>query len=120
MRVSAICASVAIAFATLTEVHAGTMPDISGSWYANGNPTAQCRIAQSGSSVSLTNEQGATATGSFTDPSTLSAAWGRKHLTGTISSDLQTINWSDGEYWSRASVPSTPVASPAPSSRSGT
>jgi hypothetical protein len=120
VRVPAICASVAIAFATLTEVHAGTMPDISGSWYANGNPTAQCRITQSGSSVSLTNEQGATANGSFTDPSTLSAAWGRKHLTGTISSDLRTINWSDGEYWSRASVPSTPVASPAPSSRSGT
>ncbi len=102
------------ALATLTAARAGTLPDISGAWFPNGNPTILCRISQSGSSVSLTDEHGATATGTFTDPSTLSTARGGKQITGTISSDLQTITWSDGAYWSRASEPSTPEATPTP------
>jgi len=114
VRTLAICASVAFAFAALAEGRAGTLPDITGSWFANGNPTLQCHISQSGNTMSLTNEQGATAAGNFTDPSTLSAAWGGKHMTGTISSDLRTITWNDGTYWSRASEPSTPVATPTP------
>jgi hypothetical protein len=108
----AICASLAIALAALTAARAGTLPDISGAWFANGNPTILCHVSQSGSSVSLTNEHGATATGTFTDPSTVSTAWGGKRVTGTVSSDLQTITWSDGTYWSRASEPSTPGATP--------
>ncbi|HEX3456766.1 MAG TPA: hypothetical protein VHR97_02320 [Candidatus Baltobacteraceae bacterium] len=100
----------------MTTARAGTLPDISGAWFPNGNPTILCRISQSGSSVSLTNEHSATATGTFTDPSTLSTAWGDKKLTGTISGDLRTITWSDGTYWSRASEPSAPEATPAPPS----
>lgn len=104
----------AIAFATLTAAHAGTLPNISGAWFPNGNPTILCHISQSGTSVSLTNEHGATATGTFTDPSTISTTRGGKQITGTISNDVQTITWSDGTYWSRASEPSTPEATPAP------
>ncbi len=64
-RIVVICLSLATAFGSWTNVRAGTLPDISGTWYANGNPAARCTISQSGDSVSLTNEQGATATGSF-------------------------------------------------------
>jgi len=121
VRVAAICASVAIVFGAWTEVRAGTLPDISGRWYANGNPGAPCRISQSGTSVSLTNERGVTATGSFVNPSTLSTDWGFMNggrITGTISNDLRRITWSNGTYWSRPSTaPLTPAATAAPTPR---
>ena len=117
-RALAICASLVVVFALRTEVRAGTLPDISGRWYANGNPGASCRISQSGTSVSLTNERGVTATGSFVNPSTLSTDWGFMNggrITGTISSDLRRITWSNGTYWARASTaPLTPAATPTP------
>jgi hypothetical protein len=103
-RIVAVCAGLAIAFGMWTKVCAGTLPDISGTWYANGNPAAPCHISQSGTSVSLTNEQGRTASGSFVDPSTLSTDWGLLNggqITGTVSNDLRTIRWGNGTYWSR-------------------
>lgn len=116
--IAAVCASLAIAFGVLAQAHAGTLPDISGTWYANGNPVARCNISQSGSSVSLTNERGTSASGRFVDPGRLSTDWGIMNggqITGTISSDLRRINWSNGTYWSRpSSAPLTPVATPAP------
>jgi hypothetical protein len=112
-----LCAGLAIAGPALIG-RAGTLPNISGTWYANGNPTARCRITQSGDSVSLTNEQGATATGRFADPSTLRTDWGLMNggrITGTISGDLRRISWSNGTYWSRPSTaPLTPAATPQP------
>ena len=117
-RTVVACASFALAFGAWTEARAGTLPDISGTWYANGNRAAACRITQSGNSVSLTNEQGATATGNFVDPSTLSTNWGffgGAQITGNISSDLRTITWSNGTYWSRPSAPPIPtVPTPTP------
>jgi hypothetical protein len=99
-------------------VCAGTLPDISGTWYANGNPAARCHISQSGNSVSLSNERGATATGHFAGPGTLETNWGvfgSGHVTGTISSDLRRINWNNGTYWSRPfTAPLTPAATPTP------
>jgi hypothetical protein len=121
VAIAAFCASSAIVFGSGTQVRAGTLPDISGTWYANGNSAARCRISQSGNSVSLTNEQGATATGSFVNPSSLSTDWGFMNggrITGTISSDLRRITWSNGTYWTRASTtPLTPVATPSPTPR---
>jgi PDZ domain len=116
VSILAIFASLVIGLGARTEVRAGTLPNISGRWYANGNPTAACHISQSGNSVSLTNEQGATATGHFVDPSRLSTNWGfMNRITGTISSDLRRITWSNGTYWSRPSTsPLTPVATPSP------
>ena len=90
---------------TATDVRAGTLPNISGRWYANGNSNHHCHISQSGSSVSLTSERGATATGSFVNPSYLATNWGPfggGNINGQISNDLRTITWSNGTYWTRA------------------
>lgn len=120
-RILAICSCLTIALALQTATHAGTLPDISGTWYANGNPASRCRISQSGTSVSLTNELGTTATGNFLDPSTLNTHWGAfggGHVTGRISNDLRTIRWSNGTYWSRPTMaPLVPAATPAPTPR---
>ncbi len=116
--VATVCASLAIAFGMWTGVRAGTLPDISGTWYANGNPAARCRISQSGNWVSLTNEGGVTATGHFVNPSKLSTDWGLMNagrITGTISSDLRRIDWSNGTFWSRPTpAPLTPAATATP------
>lgn len=103
---------------------AGTLPDISGTWYANGDPSKRCRIEQSGRSVTVRNEVGQTAAGSFTDPSTLSTDWGvfnGGRISGTITRNLRRINWSNGTYWVRAPmsdvstpVPPTPKPTPTP------
>jgi|SRR5579862_2710853 len=94
-------------------LHAGTLPDISGTWYANGDSSKRCQISQSGNSITLTNEDGARATGSFADPSTLTTRWPYPPYTirGTISSDLRTIRWNNNTYWSRRWVP-TPAPNP--------
>ncbi|HEY1656250.1 MAG TPA: hypothetical protein VGF86_14185 [Candidatus Tumulicola sp.] len=114
-RIVAVWASFAIALCAWAEVRAGTLPDLSGTWYANGNPAKHCHFSQSGSSISLTNERGATATGSFLDAGSLVTNWGPfggGQITGRISSDLRTITWSNGTYWSRPSgfVPPARVA----------
>ncbi len=121
----AICASFVIALCASAQVRAGTLPDISGRWYANGNPGAVCHITQSGTSVSLVNEIGVRATGTFDNPSTLSTDWGvfkGGRITGTISGNLRRINWSNGTYWTRANpapigptpAPPTPTPKPTP------
>lgn len=114
--------SLAVFFASGALGFAGTLPDITGTWYGNGHASRRCQISQSGSSVSLTNEQGATASGTFTDPSTLSTSWtifGGGNVTGRISGNLQTITWSNGTYWTRSPETATPgrtvpAATPTP------
>lgn len=96
---------------TIAAAHAGTLPDISGTWYAQGNASKHCHIEQSGLNVSFTNEIGDHAHGKFTDPSTLSASWPDWHnsmgagprttYVGHISSNLSTIHWSNGTFWTR-------------------
>ncbi|MGC1380472.1 MAG: hypothetical protein WA814_05560 [Candidatus Baltobacteraceae bacterium] len=98
-------------FGALTAAYAGTLPDISGTWYAQGSASKRCHISQSGLNVSFTNEIGDHAQGVFTDPSTLSAKWPDWHNSmnagprttyiGHISSDLTAIHWSNGTYWTR-------------------
>ena len=114
--------SLAVFFACRAAVFAGTLPDISGTWYGNGHASRRCQISQSGTAVSLTNEQGATATATFTDPSTLRTSWsifGGANITGRISGNLQTITWSNGTYWTRTPETApparpTPVPTPTP------
>jgi hypothetical protein len=117
-RFIAAAVGCAMVFASYAGARAGTLPSIGGTWYANGDFKARCQITQSGSSVSLANQQGATAQGTFTSPSTLTTNWGMSvgTITGTISGDLRRINWSNGTFWSRplAPVPSQPVSSPVP------
>ncbi len=102
---------------------AGTLPNISGTWYASGDPSRPCSISQSGTSVTVTNEQGATANGNFVNgnPSRIDTDWGPLaggHIYGNISNDLQRIDWSNGTYWIRAAGsggnPATPQPTPAP------
>lgn len=96
-KIVAICLSLATAFGIWTNAHAGTLPDISGTWYANGNRAARCSISQSGDSVSLTNDQGATATGRFVNAGTIATNWGyfgrheyhRHHLDGFAANHLE-------------------------------
>ncbi|HEX4013358.1 MAG TPA: hypothetical protein VHX17_05625 [Candidatus Cybelea sp.] len=100
-------------FGTLAAALAGTLPNISGTWYAQGDAAKHCQIQQSGTNVSLSNEVNDRAHGTFTDPSTLSVSWPKWHnsanigpritYTGHISSDLRVIHWSNGTYWSRRS-----------------
>src|SRR5215469_1805816 len=94
-----------------TAANAGTLPDISGIWYAQGNASKHCHIEQSGLNVSFVNEIGDRAHGEFTDPSTLKASWPDWHnsmgagprstFIGHISNNLMTIHWSNGTYWTR-------------------
>ncbi|HKU81467.1 MAG TPA: hypothetical protein VJP76_04780 [Candidatus Tumulicola sp.] len=112
----AACASLAVAFGAWSAVRAGTLPNISGTWYGNGHSSRRCQIRQSGDSVSLTNEQGSSASGTFTDPSTLSTSWGvfgGGTVTGHISGDLRTITWSNGTYWTRSPDTAPPAPVPA-------
>jgi hypothetical protein len=113
LRVSTIAGTLVAlyVFGTLAAAYAGTLPDIEGTWYAQGNASKRCHIQQSGLNVSFTNEIGDHAHGVFKDPSTLSASWPDWHnsmgagprttYVGHISSDLTVIRWSNGTYWTR-------------------
>ena len=112
LRNWAIAAMVVAAcvFGFLPSANAGTLPDISGRWYAQGDHSKPCHITQSGSNLTLTNEVSSRATGEFTDPSTISTSWptisgmntiSRYHYVGHISHNLMTIHWSNGTFWTR-------------------
>ncbi len=116
--VFAFAALSALAFLGPVAIHAGTLPDISGTWYSGGDRSKRCRIEQSGSSLTLRNEDGWTGTGKFVNPSEISTTWGsfgsRTTVVGRISGDLQTIRWSNSTYWTRGGSRPEPTASPTP------
>jgi hypothetical protein len=113
VRVSSIATALVALylFGVIAAADAGTLPDIEGTWYAQGNASKRCHIQQSGLNVSFTNEIGDRAKGVFKDPSTLSASWPDWHNSmgagprttyiGHISTDLTVIRWSNGTYWTR-------------------
>ena len=87
---------------------AGTLPNIGGTWYSGGDHSKRCTISQSGNSVTLTNERGQHATGSFVSPSHITTSWPtslytsmgpRQHIDGNISGD--TILWNNSTFWTR-------------------
>jgi hypothetical protein len=119
----AFAAATVLLLAIPRATSAGTLPNISGTWYAQGDHSKRCRIEQSGSSVTLWNESGQKGTGTFKDPSTLSTQWNAWSsgfgptitITGRISNDLQTIHWSNGTFWvAGASAMPTPTPTPNP------
>jgi hypothetical protein len=75
--------------------------DLRGTWYFGGDRSKPCRIDQHDGSLSLRNESGQTATGSFTSKDTISTVWAGVTITGTISRDRTRILWSNGTYWMR-------------------
>lgn len=108
---ASVAAAIVLILCASSPITAGTVPNISGVWYANGSPAARCSISQSGASVTLRNQQGRTASGSVSGSSTLETDWGASgggHITGTISSDLRRINWNNGGFWVRESENFTP------------
>lgn len=114
MKLSLTAFTAALFFCgTFGAISAGTLPDISGTWYSGGDHSKRCYIEQSGTSVTLRNEDGQRATGRFVDPSTLETNWGYARVRGAISTDLQTIRWSNSTFWTRAGSES-PRATPSP------
>ncbi len=79
-------------------------PDLSGTWYMNGNATLPCSIEQRPSGrVLFTNEKGSAAWGRVFGNHVSIPDWspgdGIQGLQGTIRGDR--IVWPDGDYWSR-------------------
>jgi hypothetical protein len=79
----------------------GGLPDISGNWYASADPSKRCHIRQHGDTLTLTNESGQTATGSFVNARQIRARWGTTEIDGHLSRDLWRIQWSNSTYWTR-------------------
>ncbi len=79
----------------------GALPDISGTWYESGDPSKRCHIRQHGTSLTLTNASGQTATGSFVNPRQMKTRWGITEIDGHLSHDLWRIDWSNSTHWTR-------------------
>jgi hypothetical protein len=76
-------------------------PNLNGNWYPNGNRSLQCSIQQHRGNLTLQNENGDRATGSFNGKWKVSTNWQGTRIGGTISSDGNRIDWSNGTYWIR-------------------
>jgi hypothetical protein len=85
-----------------TRCHSHQRVDLQGRWYMGGDRSKPCYIDQSGTSLSLRNEVGQTATGSFVSRRTISTVWAGTTITGKISRDSTQILWSNGTYWTRS------------------
>jgi hypothetical protein len=53
---ASVAGTIVLILGASSPVTAGTVPNISGVWYANGSPAARCSISQSGPSVELKNQ----------------------------------------------------------------
>jgi hypothetical protein len=78
------------------------VPDISGSWYMNGDPNQRCQISQpqlDGNAL-FTNEHGSSAWGTVRGDRVFIPEWneGRGEV-GTIRGNR--IVWPNGTYWAR-------------------
>jgi hypothetical protein len=76
-------------------------PNIDGTWYRSGNHSLACSIRQRGKNLRLTNETGATATGSFDSKRHVTTNWSGTTIGGTIVARGDRINWDNGTYWTR-------------------
>ncbi len=75
-----------------------------GDWCAQGDKTKHCSITSQGMQVTLTNEAGSTSPGmivGFNQNTITAMMW--SGVTGTLSADGRTINWSNGTFWARCS-----------------
>ena len=76
-------------------------PNLNGRWYPNGNRSLSCSIQQRRGSLTLQNENGDRATGSFNGKWSVTTNWQGTSIAGTISRDGNRIDWSNGTYWIR-------------------
>ena len=75
--------------------------NVDGTWYRSGNHSQACYIKQRKKSLSLTNENGQTGTGTVDGRWHLSTNWSGTSVNGTISSNGNTIYWDNGTSWTR-------------------
>ena len=76
-------------------------PNLDGTWYRGGDRSQRCNIRQRKNSIQLRNESGQAATGSIDRRGRVTTNWSGTQITGTLSSDGNTINWDNGTSWSR-------------------
>jgi hypothetical protein len=79
----------------------GRRPNLDGAWYRDGDHSQRCTIRQKKSRLSLKNESGQTATGSFDSNRRIITNWSGQQIVGNISEDGNTIDWDNGTSWSR-------------------
>lgn len=79
----------------------GYFPQLTGTWFANGDRSRRCSINQQQGSVGLQNEVGQTATGSFVRRRDITTNWNGTVINGHLSRDGNRIDWSNGTYWVR-------------------
>lgn len=75
--------------------------NLNGNWYPNGNRSMQCSIQQHKGNLTLQNETGQRATGSLRSKRQIATNWSGTKISGTVSSDGNRIDWSNGTYWIR-------------------
>ncbi|WP_158791856.1 hypothetical protein [Granulicella sp. L60] len=71
-----------------------------GTWCVQGDRTKQASISSNGAFLNLTNESGDTSIGNLQGSNQIVAP-GWQFVTGTLSGNGGTINWSNGTYWTR-------------------
>lgn len=82
----------------------GLFPQLTGTWYANGDPSRRCSIRQRRGDLDLRNEVGQTASGSFVRRHLIATHWNGGTIQGRISRDGNRIDWDNGTWWVRAMV----------------
>jgi hypothetical protein len=75
--------------------------NLNGNWYPNGNRSMQCSIQQHRGNLTFQNETGQRATGSLQGKRQIATNWSGTKISGTVSSDGNRIDWSNGTYWIR-------------------
>jgi len=78
--------------------------NLNGTWYPQGNRGQSCTIHQRGNKLSLTNEQGGSASGQLTGKRQLTTNWNGTTIGGTVTPNGNRINWDNGTYWTRFRV----------------
>jgi hypothetical protein len=74
---------------------------LNGNWYPNGNRSLQCSIQERRGNLTLQNENGQRATGSFNGKYQVTTNWQGTRINGTITRDGNRINWDNGTFWIR-------------------
>ena len=76
-------------------------PNLNGNWYPNGNRSLSCSIQQRRNNLTLQNEVGQRATGSFNGRRQIVTNWQGARIVGTIAPNGTRIDWDNGTYWMR-------------------
>ncbi len=77
-------------------------PNLTGTWFANGDRSRSCSIRQRHGRLSLQNESGQGANGNFNDSRHISTNWAGTAIQGRIRQHGNRIDWDNGTYWIRS------------------